>query len=93
MKEVKFLREVEDILAAIGPAEFARVQGPLFRRFARSAASPHSLVAQQVLNLWNCEDFCALVTDHVDTILPAIFEPLYWNLEYHWDEYSTLCRW
>lgn len=36
-----FLNEVEDIFEVMDPAEFAKVQVPLFHQLAKSVASPH----------------------------------------------------
>lgn len=36
-----FLNEVEDIFEVMDPAEFAKVQIPLFHQLAKSVASPH----------------------------------------------------
>lgn len=36
-----FLNEVEDIFEVMDPAEFAKVQEPLFQQLAKSVASPH----------------------------------------------------
>ena len=36
-----FLNEVEDIFEVMDPAEFAKVQEPLFHQLAKSVASPH----------------------------------------------------
>ena len=35
-----FLNEVEDIFEVMDPAEFAKVQEPLFNQLAKSVASP-----------------------------------------------------
>ena len=40
-KEVMYLNEVEDIFEVMDPAEFAKVQEPLFNQLAKSVASPH----------------------------------------------------
>lgn len=40
-KEVMFLNEVEDIFEVMDPAEFAKVQEPLFNQLSKSVASPH----------------------------------------------------
>lgn len=40
-KEVMYLNEVEDIFEVMDPAEFAKVQEPLFHQLAKSVASPH----------------------------------------------------
>jgi len=41
-----FLNEVEDIFEVMDPAEFAKVQEPLFTQLAKSVASPHFQVCQ-----------------------------------------------
>jgi hypothetical protein len=44
-KEVMFLNEIEDIFEVMDPAEFAKVQEPLFNQLAKSVASPHFQVS------------------------------------------------
>ncbi|KAF2841278.1 protein phosphatase regulatory subunit [Patellaria atrata CBS 101060] len=84
-KEVMFLNEVEDIFEVMDPAEFAKVQEPLFNQLAKSVASPHFQVAERALYFWNNEYFCNLVSDNVDVILPIMFAPLYENSKGHWN--------
>jgi hypothetical protein len=43
-----FLNEVEDIFEVMDPAEFAKVQEPLFNQLAKSVASPHFQVSQLI---------------------------------------------
>lgn len=50
-KEVMFLNEVEDIFEVMDPAEFAKVQEPLFNQLAKSVASPHFQVSPPQLPL------------------------------------------
>lgn len=50
-KEVMFLNEVEDIFEVMDPAEFAKVQEPLFNQLAKSVASPHFQVCGPILYL------------------------------------------
>lgn len=84
-KEVMYLNEVEDIFEVMDPAEFAKVQVPLFQQLAKSVASPHFQVAERALYFWNNEYFCNLVSDNVETILPIMFAPLYENSKGHWN--------
>ena len=49
-KEVMFLNEVEDIFEVMDPAEFAKVQEPLFNQLAKSVASPHFQVSLTCLH-------------------------------------------
>lgn len=42
-----YLNEVEDIFEVMDPAEFAKVQEPLFNQLAKSVASPHFQVCGQ----------------------------------------------
>ncbi|KAL1841350.1 hypothetical protein VTJ49DRAFT_7130 [Mycothermus thermophilus] len=84
-KEVMFLNEVEDIFEVMDPAEFAKVQEPLFHQLAKSVASPHFQVAERALYFWNNEYFCNLVSDNVEVILPIMFAPLYENSNGHWN--------
>ncbi|KAF8536393.1 phosphatase 2A regulatory B subunit-domain-containing protein [Trichophaea hybrida] len=84
-KEVMFLNEVEDIFEVMDPAEFAKVQEPLFHQLAKSVASPHFQVAERALYFWNNEYFCNLVSDNVEVILPIMFAPLFENSKGHWN--------
>ncbi|KAH8662789.1 protein phosphatase 2A regulatory B subunit [Ilyonectria robusta] len=84
-KEAMFLNEVEDIFEVIDPAEFGKVQEPLFRQLAKSVASPHCQVAERALYFWNNECFCNLVSDNVEIILPIMFASLYENSKGHWN--------
>ncbi|MCJ1453515.1 hypothetical protein MMC28_003862 [Mycoblastus sanguinarius] len=77
-KEVMFLNEVEDIFEVMDPAEFAKVQEPLFNQLAKS-------VAERALYFWNNEYFCNLISDNVEVILPIMFQPLYENSKGHWN--------
>ncbi|KYK57273.1 putative B56-delta regulatory subunit of protein phosphatase 2A [Drechmeria coniospora] len=87
-KEVMFLNEVEDIFEVMDPAEFAKVQEPLFHQLAKSVASPHFQVAERALYFWNNEYFCNLVSDNVEIILPIMFAPLFENSKGHWNRYE-----
>lgn len=89
-KEVMFLNEVEDIFEVMDPAEFAKVQEPLFHQLAKSVASPHFQVAERALYFWNNEYFCNLVSDNVEIILPIMFAPLYENSKGHWNRYVPM---
>ncbi len=82
-----FLNEVEDIFEVMDPAEFAKVQEPLFHQLAKSVASPHFQVAERALYFWNNEYFCNLVSDNVEIILPIMFAPLYENSKGHWNRF------
>lgn len=82
-----FLNEVEDIFEVMDPAEFAKVQEPLFHQLAKSVASPHFQVAERALYFWNNEYFCNLVSDNVEIILPIMFAPLYENSKGHWNRW------
>ncbi|KAL4955402.1 protein phosphatase 2A regulatory B subunit [Aspergillus filifer] len=84
-KEVMYLNEVEDIFEVMDPAEFAKVQEPLFQQLAKSVASPHFQVAERALYFWNNEYFCTLVSDNVEVILPIMFPPLFENSKGHWN--------
>lgn len=84
------MNEVEDIFEVMDPAEFAKVQEPLFHQLAKSVASPHFQVAERALYFWNNEYFCNLVSDNVEIILPIMFAPLYENSKGHWNRFVWL---
>jgi ABC-type enterochelin transport system permease subunit len=48
-----FLNEVEDIFEVMDPAEFAKVQEPLFNQLAKSVASPHFQVFMSIFAVHN----------------------------------------
>ena len=83
-----YLNEVEDIFEVMDPAEFAKVQEPIFHQLAKSVASPHFQVAERALYFWNNEYFCNLISDNVEVILPIMFAPLYENSKGHWNRYQ-----
>lgn len=45
-----FLGEIEEILDVIEPAQFAKIQEPLFRQIAKCVSSPHFQVNQVWFN-------------------------------------------
>ena len=46
--QVMFLGEIEEILDVIEPAQFVKIQEPLFRQIAKCVSSPHFQVMLQV---------------------------------------------
>ena len=47
-----FLGEIEEILDVIEPAQFVKIQEPLFRQIARCVSSPHFQVIKiQLVNI------------------------------------------
>ncbi|KAI9781228.1 MAG: Serine/threonine-protein phosphatase 2A 56 kDa regulatory subunit delta isoform [Peltula sp. TS41687] len=84
-KEVMFLNEVEDIFEVMDPAEFAKVQVPLFNQLAKSVASPHFQASETRPDHTPLHNSDALVSDNVEVILPIMFAPLYENSKGHWN--------
>jgi serine/threonine-protein phosphatase 2A regulatory subunit B' len=69
-----FLNEVEDIFEVMDPAEFAKVQEPLFNQLAKSVASPHFQVKYRA-DVSN--------KDCIDSVCKVAERALYfWNNEY-----------
>ncbi|XP_061693318.1 serine/threonine-protein phosphatase 2A 56 kDa regulatory subunit delta isoform isoform X2 [Syngnathoides biaculeatus] len=85
-KEVMFLNELEEILDVIEPAEFIKVQEPLFRQLAKCVSSTHFQVAERALYYWNNEYIMSLISDNAATILPIMFPALYKNSKSHWNK-------
>ncbi|XP_054653854.1 serine/threonine-protein phosphatase 2A 56 kDa regulatory subunit delta isoform isoform X2 [Dunckerocampus dactyliophorus] len=85
-KEVMFLNELEEILDVIEPAEFIKVQEPLFRQLAKCVSSPHFQVAERALYYWNNEYIMSLISDNTANILPIMFPALYKNSKSHWNK-------
>ena len=50
-KEVMFLGEIEEILDVIEPAQFVKIQEPLFKQIAKCVSSPHFQVRITELQL------------------------------------------
>lgn len=84
-KEVMFLIEIEDVFEVIEPAEFVKIQVPLFVQLAKCISSPHFQVAERALYYWSHEYFCSLVTENSNVILPLVFSALHENMSGHWN--------
>lgn len=91
-KEGRFLVELGEILKVTNAAEFAQMQGILFRQLAKSIASPHQEVAKRALCFWSNESFCNLVKDNITTVLPIMFASMYESSECHWNRYYFLIQ-
>jgi serine/threonine-protein phosphatase 2A regulatory subunit B' len=85
-KEVLFLGEVEEILNVIEPAQFVKIQEPLFRQIAKSVSSSHFQVTERALYFWNNEYIAALMQDNIQVIMPIIFHALYEISKGHWHQ-------
>lgn len=70
-----YLNEVEDIFEVMDPAEFAKVQVPLFQQLAKSVASPHFQVCYPELEA----RFRAAVLIAFKVAERALY---FWNNEY-----------
>ena len=84
-KEVMFLSEMEEVLDVIDPAEFPKIQVPLFQQLARCINSQHFQVAERALLYWNNEYIVNLMSDNLAVILPIVFPALYTNSRQHWN--------
>ncbi|TBU50895.1 protein phosphatase 2A regulatory B subunit [Dichomitus squalens] len=84
-KEVMFLSEMEEVLDVIDPAEFQKIQEPLFHQLARCINSQHFQVAERALMYWNNEYIVNLMSDNLSVILPIVFPALYTNSRSHWN--------
>lgn len=84
-KEVMFLNEVEEVLDVTDPAEFQKIQVPLFTQLARCINSQHFQVAERALLYWNNEYVVNLMSDNLPVVLPIVFPALYTNSRSHWN--------
>jgi serine/threonine-protein phosphatase 2A regulatory subunit B' len=89
-KEVMFLNEVEEVLDVIDPAEFCKIEVPLFTQLARCINSQHFQVAERALYYWNNEYIVNLMGDNLAVILPIVFPSLYQNSKSHWNRYVIM---
>jgi len=85
-KEVMFLGEMEEILDIIDPAQFIKIQEPLFRQLAKCVSSPHFQVAERALYFWNNEYVVGLIEENTEVILPIMFDALYRISKEHWNK-------
>lgn len=90
-KEVMFLHEVEEVLDVTDPAEFQKIQVPLFQQLARCINSQHFQVAERALLYWNNEYVVNLMSDNLSVILPIVFPALYTNSKGHWNRLVFAC--
>jgi len=85
-KEVVFLGEIEEILDVIEPAQFMKIQEPLFRQIAKCVSSPHFQVAERALYFWNNEYIMSLIEENNQVIMPIMFPALYRISKEHWNQ-------
>merc|ERR1712029_746694 len=85
-KEVMFLGEIEEILDVIEPAQFVKIQEPLFKQIAKCVSSPHFQVAERALYFWNNEYIMSLIDEYNQVIMPIMFPALYRISKEHWNQ-------
>jgi serine/threonine-protein phosphatase 2A regulatory subunit B' len=85
-KEILFVNEIEELLSVVEPEEFNMAKEFLFTRVARCISSLHFQVAEKALTFWTNEYILGLVAENVETILPLLFGPLYFNSKHHWNK-------
>merc|ERR1712142_420398 len=85
-KEVMYLGELEEILDVIEPAQFMKIQEPLFRQIAKCVSSPHFQVAERALYFWNNEYIMSLIEENNQVIMPIMFPALYRISKEHWNQ-------
>lgn len=81
-----FLGEIEEILDVIEPAQFVKIQEPLFRQIAKCVSSPHFQVAERALYFWNNEYIMSLIEENNQVIMPIMFPALYRISKEHWNQ-------
>jgi serine/threonine-protein phosphatase 2A regulatory subunit B' len=84
-KQVLFLNELEETLELTQPAEFHRMQEPLFQRVAKCITCPHFQVAERTLFLWNNDYIVKLINQNRHVLFPIIIGALYKNSKQHWN--------
>ncbi|XP_033610418.1 serine/threonine-protein phosphatase 2A 56 kDa regulatory subunit epsilon isoform-like [Cryptotermes secundus] len=85
-KEVMFLGEIEEILDAIEPSQFDKIQEPLFGQISRCVSSPHFQVAELALYFWNNEYIMSLIEENNHVIMPIMFPEMYRISKEHWSQ-------
>merc|ERR1712127_835885 len=81
-----FLGEIEEILDVTEPAQFVKIQEPLFKQISRCVSSPHFQVAERALYLWNNEYVMSLIEENSAAIMPIMFPALYRISKEHWNQ-------
>ena len=78
--------EIEEILDVIEPAQFVKIQEPLFKQIARCVSSPHFQVAERALYFWNNEYIMSLIEENNQVIMSIMFPALYRISKEHWNQ-------
>uniref|UniRef100_A0A1A8J4Z4 Serine/threonine protein phosphatase 2A regulatory subunit n=3 Tax=Nothobranchius TaxID=28779 RepID=A0A1A8J4Z4_NOTKU len=84
-KEVMFLGEIEEILDVIEPSQFRKIQEPLFKQISKCVANPHFQVSERALYFWNNEYIVSLIEEHIENVLPIMFDCLFTISKEHWN--------
>ena len=73
-----FLGEIEEILDVIEPAQFVKIQEPLFRQIAKCVSSPHFQVSFLITFFW----VSMRRKQYLDKLQVAERALYFWNNEY-----------
>ncbi|KAJ2005777.1 serine/threonine-protein phosphatase 2A 56 kDa regulatory subunit delta isoform [Coemansia thaxteri] len=84
-KEVMFVNELEGIMDAIEPTQFAKICQPLFEQLIRCVVSPHFQIAERTLAMWRNAYFANLITDNIHLVLPIALSGIYRHSRSHWN--------
>merc|ERR1711862_418047 len=84
-KQVLFLNELEETLEITQPADFHRMQEPLFRRVALCITCPHFQVAERTVFFWNNDHIVKMINQNRHALFPIIIGALYQNSKQHWN--------
>uniref|UniRef100_A0A8C6VRE6 Serine/threonine protein phosphatase 2A regulatory subunit n=1 Tax=Nothobranchius furzeri TaxID=105023 RepID=A0A8C6VRE6_NOTFU len=82
---VMFLGEIEEILDVIEPSQFRKIQEPLFKQISKCVANPHFQVSERALYFWNNEYIVSLIEEHIENVLPIMFDCLFTISKEHWN--------
>uniref|UniRef100_A0A1A8HGM3 Protein phosphatase 2, regulatory subunit B', alpha isoform n=1 Tax=Nothobranchius korthausae TaxID=1143690 RepID=A0A1A8HGM3_9TELE len=80
-----FLGEIEEILDVIEPSQFRKIQEPLFKQISKCVANPHFQVSERALYFWNNEYIVSLIEEHIENVLPIMFDCLFTISKEHWN--------
>eukprot|EP01113_Clastostelium_recurvatum_P017450 TRINITY_DN2047_c0_g1_i1.p1 TRINITY_DN2047_c0_g1~~TRINITY_DN2047_c0_g1_i1.p1 ORF type:complete len:580 (-),score=101.43 TRINITY_DN2047_c0_g1_i1:87-1826(-) len=83
-KQVLFLNELEEIINVMDEIAFRECCVPLFKHITQCFRSDHFQVAERALYFWSNDHIVSLVAENVATILPLVYNVLFYNSNHHW---------
>lgn len=87
-KEIHFIQSSEEILTLARPADFKKLVGPVFQRFALCVVSPYHQLSERTLFLWNNETLVEKINETREEVFKIMLKPITQNTANHWNRQS-----